>query len=69
MDKNHFQDLGVEPQLRRQTEGTTGRQPTAQPARRTPAGRSLGLCMNCENRFSCTFPVPEGGVWHCEEYK
>jgi len=29
----------------------------------------LGLCKNCENRETCTFPKPEGGVWHCEEYR
>lgn len=28
-----------------------------------------GLCTNCENRATCTFPKPEGGVWHCEEYR
>lgn len=28
-----------------------------------------GLCMNCENRFGCTFPKPPGGVWHCSEYR
>ncbi len=28
-----------------------------------------GLCMNCENRASCSYPRPEGGVWHCSEYK
>ena len=27
-----------------------------------------GLCVNCAHRESCTFPKPEGGVWHCEEY-
>ena len=27
-----------------------------------------GLCCNCENISTCTFPKPEGGVWHCEEY-
>lgn len=30
--------------------------------------RTKGLCMNCELRLECAFPVPEGGVWHCEEY-
>jgi hypothetical protein len=30
--------------------------------------RYKGLCGNCEQRKSCTFPKPEGGVWHCEEY-
>ena len=28
-----------------------------------------GLCVNCEERYMCRFPKPEGGVWHCEEYK
>ncbi len=30
--------------------------------------RLPGLCSNCENRRSCTFPKAEGGIWHCEEY-
>ena len=28
-----------------------------------------GLCSNCDNRKNCSFPKPEGGIWHCEEYK
>jgi hypothetical protein len=28
-----------------------------------------GLCKDCENRKTCTFPKSEGGVWHCEEYR
>jgi hypothetical protein len=31
-------------------------------------GKYKGLCVNCENRETCTFPKPEGGVWHCDEY-
>ena len=31
-------------------------------------GRMKGLCTDCEKRIACTFPVLEGGVWHCEEY-
>ena len=27
-----------------------------------------GLCVNCENRETCTYPKPEGGVWRCEDY-
>ena len=27
-----------------------------------------GLCCNCENRRTCTIRIPEGDVWHCEEY-
>lgn len=28
-----------------------------------------GLCVNCENRHTCEFVKPDGGVWHCEEYR
>jgi len=28
-----------------------------------------GLCSNCDNRMNCSFKKPEGGIWHCEEYK
>lgn len=30
--------------------------------------RMKGLCINCENRASCIFPIQDGGVWYCEEY-
>lgn len=29
----------------------------------------MGLCVNCENARTCTLPMPEGGIWHCEEYR
>jgi len=29
----------------------------------------MGLCVNCENAGTCTLPRPEGGIWHCEEYR
>jgi hypothetical protein len=32
-------------------------------------GKYSGLCENCEDRDVCVYPKPEGGVWHCEEYK
>ncbi len=28
-----------------------------------------GLCINCKNRKTCMLPMPEGGIWHCEEYQ
>ncbi len=28
-----------------------------------------GLCMNCENRLACGHLKPEGGIWHCEDYR
>ncbi len=33
------------------------------------AAEYTGLCMNCENRRVCNHPKPEGGVWHCENYR
>ena len=27
-----------------------------------------GLCVNCSQRFDCTYEQPIGGVWHCEDY-
>ncbi len=33
------------------------------------SGRYIGLCSNCENRGTCIYPKPEGGVWHCDEYR
>ena len=38
-------------------------------ARDTDSAAFKGLCRNCQNRDTCTFPKPEGGVWHCEEYR
>jgi len=38
-------------------------------SRRQVAGNCKGLCMNCENLQTCKMPRPEGGVWHCEEYR
>jgi hypothetical protein len=26
-----------------------------------------GLCRHCAIRLTCTFPKPEGGIWHCDE--
>jgi len=31
--------------------------------------RAMGLCFNCENLETCRLPRPEGGVWHCEQYR
>jgi hypothetical protein len=32
-------------------------------------GIATGLCAYCESLSTCTYPKPEGGVWHCEEYR
>ncbi len=31
--------------------------------------RTLGLCVNCEARGTCTLAKPAGGVWFCNEYE
>lgn len=57
--------------------GPQSKQPTlkaaAEPANEVApsamAGARSGLCVNCAHRDSCTFPIVEGGVWHCEEYE
>jgi len=28
-----------------------------------------GLCVNCDNRFTCLMSGQIGGVWYCEEYQ
>lgn len=39
------------------------------PTAERDSGIHRGLCKNCANRETCTFPRPEGGVWHCDEYE
>jgi hypothetical protein len=53
---------GYEPLQRRAPSQTSAAQPE-------DSGKYKGLCVNCKNREHCTFPKPEGGVWHCEEYE
>jgi len=43
--------------------------PTRLPDAEEKASKSFGLCSNCENRKTCVFQKPEGGIWHCEEYQ
>jgi len=33
------------------------------------SGRYSGLCVSCDERKTCALRAPEGGVWHCEEYR
>ncbi len=48
----------------------TGNHPKNRFSIATPEGLGVltGLCPYCENIRACTYPKPEGGVWHCEEY-
>jgi hypothetical protein len=34
-----------------------------------PFSLHKGLCSQCEGRANCIYPKPEGGVWHCEEFR
>jgi hypothetical protein len=47
--------------------------PTRTQSRTSPrngkdSSKYAGICSNCENRETCSYPKPEGGVWRCEEY-
>ena len=35
----------------------------------SPQALPKGLCATCEEYSACAFAKPEGGVWHCEEYR
>lgn len=39
------------------------------PGKKTLPGESRGLCSDCEERDHCTLSIPDGYVWHCEEYQ
>ncbi len=44
--------------------------PPASPGTRPAAPPALrGLCATCERRHDCTYPKPEFGVWHCDEFE
>ena len=52
-------EAGFQPAQSRDRPGTRGKE----------ALLFKGLCINCENRFTCITSKTEGGIWHCEEYK
>lgn len=33
------------------------------------ASATPGLCRTCARWSDCTYPKPEGGVWHCDEHE
>ena len=41
----------------------------ALPEKKKAASERRGLCVSCLHRETCTFPIVEGGVWHCEKYE
>jgi len=52
--------------------GAPPRQARPEPAEAIPEPgerKHMGLCVNCDDRDTCTFPRPEGGVWRCNEYR
>lgn len=54
------------PAARRMTPNYTEAQQGGNPVK--GSAPVLGLCRLCDGRETCTYPWPEGGVWHCEEY-
>lgn len=30
---------------------------------------AIGLCRSCAHHADCTYPRPQGGVWHCDDYR
>ncbi len=42
--------------------------PLGSPRDDKSSDRFAGLCVSCENRDTCIYPKPEGGVWRCEGY-
>jgi hypothetical protein len=37
--------------------------------RMVPEPLPKGLCATCEEYAACEYAKPEGGVWHCDEYR
>ena len=58
----------ISPLLRAAQTQTTGVRHEPRIKMREKPSRHKGLCRTCENRETCTFPKPAGGVWHCEEF-
>jgi hypothetical protein len=56
------------PEMTRRTEFSSNDALLESLAEEEPSGLHLGLCTNCANRETCTYPKAEGGVWHCDEY-
>ncbi len=42
---------------------------TEKPRETQNANQYIGLCVNCDNARTCISPKPEGGIWHCEEFR
>ena len=32
------------------------------------AGRTGGLCKDCEKRVTCELPIRQEGIWRCRDY-
>ena len=66
----HCEEFETEPFVSTQVTGTDPDPAVALPIPEDrDSGGYAGLCGDCEDRETCTFPRPDGGVWHCEEYR
>jgi hypothetical protein len=72
--------MNTTPHVRPAGHERAGRAPESQPDELTQilnamqahaprTGELPGLCRNCARLDDCTYPKPEGGVWHCNEYE
>ena len=66
-----FEVVRPEPGTQRRAKPSSGssRGTPASPATARPVSYDKGLCSDCANGPTCTFPKLEGGVWRCEEYR
>ena len=66
----HCEEFETEPFVSTKTTGKDTDPAAALPVPgERDAGEYAGLCSGCEDCETCSFPRPEGGVWHCEEYR
>jgi hypothetical protein len=64
-----FCEMFDESETQEQVTAAEARIADPSPVEMKPVRRLKGLCANCDHRDTCTYPKPEGGVWHCEEYR
>jgi hypothetical protein len=65
----YCEEFEIESAPSKKRAGVKAPQPTASFVGVKESARLIGLCSDCEGRQTCVFPKPEGGVWHCEEYR
>lgn len=67
MQCDEYEDL-TEVRLSRALESPRLRLVAAPTPENAASDSAWGLCRTCDQRETCTYPRPEGGVWRCEEF-